>query len=132
MIRLSASDARRLGLTAPAKQDAKSKQSQSSLAVLFMAGLHAHHLPAPLAEYQFAKPRKWAFDYAWPMGDGLALEIQGGLFTGGRHVRGAALLKEQEKLCEAAIRGWRVLFCVPDDVKTGKVFAILKRALENL
>ncbi len=97
---------------------------------LFDAACEAHGIPVPVSEYEFALPRKWRFDYAWGEFD-LALEIQGGLFTNGRHVRGAALLKEHEKLNEAACRGWRVLFATPADVESGKVFEWLKRALEE-
>lgn len=99
----------------------------------------AHDLPIPEHEYQFAPPRKWRFDYAWVVNyEGipqkiervkLALEIQGGLFTGGRHSRGPALLKEHEKLNTAVILGWRVLFCVPKDLETGKAFEWVKKAL---
>lgn len=66
----------------------------------------------PSAEVQFAPPRKWRFDYAWQE-EKVALEIQGGVFTQGRHARGAALLREHEKLNAAAMAGYRVLFCTP-------------------
>jgi hypothetical protein len=72
-------------------------------------------LPAPIAEFRFSPPRRWRFDYAWPEQQ-LALEVQGGLFTRGRHTRGAALLKEHEKLNAAATLGWRVLYCTPGEV----------------
>ena len=71
----------------------------------------AHELPEPLPEYHFASPRRWRFDYAWPFvltkwgHRYIALECQGGLFVQGRHVRGAALLKEHEKLNAAACAG---------------------------
>lgn len=49
------------------------------------------------------------------------MEVQGGIFTQGRHTRGAALLKEHEKLNHAAILGWRVLFTTPDRLLTDGV-----------
>lgn len=76
-----------------------------------------HGLPLPFAEYQFAHPRKWRFDFAW-LEQRVALEIQGGLFVQGRHTRGAALLKEHEKLNTAAALGWRVLFVSPGGILT--------------
>jgi hypothetical protein len=39
----------------------------------------------------------------------IAVEIEGGLFTAGRHVRGAAVEKDFEKYNAAAKLGWRVL-----------------------
>lgn len=43
----------------------------------------------------------------------VGIEIQGALFTGGRHVRGAALLKEYEKLNALSAAGWRVGLFTP-------------------
>lgn len=68
-------------------------------------------------EYRFHQPppgmqrRQWRFDFYIPQLR-LAIEVQGGVFTRGRHVRGAALLKEYEKLNAAAAAGIRVLFAV--------------------
>jgi hypothetical protein len=72
----------------------------------------ADRLPSPVFELRFAPPRRWRFDVAWP-DRMVALEVQGGLFVNGRHSRGAALLKEHEKLNAAAALGWRVLYVVP-------------------
>jgi hypothetical protein len=71
----------------------------------------ADGLPSPEFEYQFSY-RRWRFDVAWTKAR-VALEIQGGVFTRGRHTRGAALLKEHEKLSTAAALGWKVMFCTP-------------------
>lgn len=111
-----------------------SKPAQKGAAMtahLFELMCDAHDLPRPTPEYRFAAPRRFRFDYCWKE-QKIALEVQGGLFTGGRHVRGAALLKEHEKLNEACIRGYRVLFCTPQDVKTGAVFALIKRAIKGV
>jgi hypothetical protein len=53
----------------------------------FAVILEAAGIPAPIREYRFAPPRRWRFDLAWPSLR-LALEIEGGTWTGGRHVRG--------------------------------------------
>jgi hypothetical protein len=77
----------------------------------------ADKLPMPVFEFRFASPRRWRFDVAWPLlPRPVALEVQGGLFVRGRHVRGAALLKEHEKLNAAARYGYRVLFCTPKTI----------------
>ena len=83
----------------------------------------------PVAELQFAPDRKWRFDFAWPHKK-VALEVQGGLFVNGRHSRGAALMKEHEKLNRAAAMGWRVLYCVPQDLCTTDTIATVKEALD--
>lgn len=89
-----------------------------------------HGLSLPVCEYLFAEDigRKWRLDYIW---DGwLALEVQGGLFIGGRHARGPSLLKEHEKLNECVMHGISVLFCTPQDVARGAIFPIIKKALK--
>lgn len=83
----------------------------------------AEGLPVPVPEYRFAPPRRWRFDWAWAS-EKVALEVQGGLFIGGRHSRGAALLKEHEKLNAAAALGWRVVYTTPDQVLTTGLQAV--------
>lgn len=85
-------------------------------------------LPAPVAEYRFAPPRRWRFDWAW-VDERVALEVQGGLFTGGRHARGPALLREHEKLNRAAALGWRLCFVIPAQVDNGEAVLIVETAL---
>ena len=86
-------------------------------------------LPRPVAEYRFAPPRRWRIDWAF-LDAKIALEVQGGLFTGGRHVRGAALLKEHEKLNALAIAGYRVLFVTPQQFAAGAAIALVQKALD--
>lgn len=95
---------------------------------LFLAALTYEKLPAPQPEFYFAKPRKWRFDYAWPE-QRVALEVQGGIWTGGRHSRGAALLKEWEKLNTAAAKGWRLLYCQPADLTSLETMKAIRDAL---
>ena len=106
---------------APARKLAKPR-------VPFAAFLAAHGLPAPIPELRFAPPRRWRFDYAWPAKK-LALEVQGGIWTAGRHSRGAAMLKEWEKLNAAAVLGWRMLYCQPKDLRTASTAETIRAAL---
>ena len=62
--------------------------------------------------------RKWRFDFAWPA-DQLALEVEGGIWTGGRHTRGAGFLRDCEKYNTAAVMGWSVLRVTPEQVSSG-------------
>jgi hypothetical protein len=87
-------------------------------------------LPLPIAEFRFAPPRRWRFDYAF-LGEKLAVEVQGGIFTQGRHTRGPALLKEFEKLNAAAALGWRVLFVTPQQMDDGEAVPIATRAIKG-
>lgn len=86
-------------------------------------------LPRAVAEHRFYPARKWRFDYAW-VAARIAIEVQGGIWTGGRHTRGAALVKEWEKLNTAAARGWRVLYCAPGGELSHDFVALLEAALK--
>lgn len=79
-------------------------------------------------EHQFHPTRRWRFDLAWPSYL-VAVEVQGGLFCGGRHNQGAAMLREYEKLNHAAALGWRVLFCQPKDVCTMDMVRLVRQAI---
>lgn len=88
-------------------------------------------LPEPVPEYVFARPRKWRFDYCWPL-QRLALEIEGGLWVNGRHSRGSGAIADLEKYSEAAILGWRVLYATPEEVRSGVAIDRVRRALRPL
>jgi len=106
----------------------KAKRSNAEkYAAVMLAMCREHQLPVPEAEVVFAPPRRWRFDFAWPR-ERVALEIQGGLFVQGRHTRGAALLKEHEKLNAAAALGWRVLYTSPGNILL--IIPVLKDALK--
>ena len=45
-------------------------------------------LPAPVREHRFHQVRRLRFDYAW-IEHKVALEVEGGLWTGGRLTRGS-------------------------------------------
>lgn len=59
-------------------------------------------------ELQFHPDRKWRFDYAFPSRK-IAIEIDGAIWTLGRHNRPRGYLNDMEKLNTAASMGWLVL-----------------------
>lgn len=85
-------------------------------------------LPVAVAEFQFHPVRKWKFDFAFP-DQRIAVEVQGGIWTRGRHVRPAALKQEWEKLNTAAGQGWRILYCEPRSIATLKFARQVEAAL---
>lgn len=67
-------------------------------------------LPEPIAEYQFAPPRKWRFDWAFIDEEiKIAIEIEGGSWSGGRHTRGKGFANDLIKYRAAVMFGWRLL-----------------------
>lgn len=94
---------------------------------LFPAVCRAAGLPEPIAEFRFAPPRKWRFDWAWPLRK-CAIEVEGGAFSGGRHTRGAGFLKDMEKYNAAVLGGWKVLRVTPATLLSEGP-ALVKRAI---
>lgn len=89
-------------------------------------------LPRPVAEYRFHPERKWRFDWCWPdVKPPLAVEIDGGLYVGGRHSTGAGRERDLEKLNAALCLGWRVLVVSPRMVKDGRLFSWLETLLKE-
>ena len=74
-------------------------------------------------EHAFHPVRKWRFDVAFPDAK-LAVEIDGGAWTRGRHTRGAGFIEDQRKTNAAAILGWRVLRFVWDDLENGSGYFV--------
>jgi hypothetical protein len=100
---------------------------------VFNAICASWNLPPATPEYQFCE-RKWAFDFAWrtaPDGRPLfvALEIDGGAWSGGRHTRGKGFINDLEKLNAAVVMGWRVIRSTPRQVKSGEIFPVLQELL---
>lgn len=83
-----------------------------------------------VAEYKFHPTRRWRFDYALPQ-HRIALEVEGGVWTGGRHTRAKGFLGDVEKYNAATILGWRVLRVVPDELMTGKTLKMLQAAIRG-
>ncbi len=85
-------------------------------------------LPIPDREHRFAPPRLWRFDLAY-LAEMVAVELEGGVFSGGRHTRGKGFTGDCRKYSEAAVRGWLVIRCTREMVESGEMVLLLKRAL---
>lgn len=83
-------------------------------------------------EHRFDVLRKWRFDFA-VRGNHLRLgiEIDGGVWTQGRHTRGSGYVKDLEKFNHASgLHGWRVLHFLPSQVLDGSAIAFIRKVLE--
>lgn len=81
-------------------------------------------------EYQFHKNRKWRFDYALPAYK-IALEVEGGVWTQGRHVRPQGFLGDIEKYNTATLMGWRVFRCTPSNLVSDRTLLLIKNAING-
>ena len=87
-------------------------------------------LPEPEREWRFNPQRRWRFDFAWP-DQRLAVEIEGGVWSGGRHVRGDGFSRDCEKYNEAALGGWCVLRFTGAMIHSVKALDVIERALRE-
>jgi len=85
-------------------------------------------LPEPKFEVKFHPKRRWAFDICFPEYR-LAVEVQGGIWVGGRHSRGKGMVNDMEKNNEAIRLGWRVLYMQPKDVMKTETIELIRKCL---
>ncbi len=69
-------------------------------------------------EYKFHPKRKWRADFLIT-GKKILVEIEGGIWSGGRHTRGKGYLGDMEKYNQAAMMGFTVLRFSTEQVKAG-------------
>lgn len=83
------------------------------------------------SEYRFAKSRRFRFDFAH-LESKVAIELQGGIFNPNtRHINGAALLKEHEKLNLAALHGWRLFYVSTKTVNNETIYKQIATAIQQ-
>lgn len=95
---------------------------------LVLLQVRALGLPEPEREYRFLPGRRFRFDFAWPSAL-VALEVEGGRFSGGRHVRPDGYARDVVKYSAAAALGWRVVRAVPEQVQNGTAVLLVAALL---
>lgn len=86
-------------------------------------------LPEPQPEYKFHPTRKWRFDFAWEK-LWIAIEVEGGIWNFGRHVRGSGFMKDMEKYNEATRLGWKVYRFTPSQMNDPESVGFFKSVLK--
>jgi len=94
------------------KHPVKSR-GQEALRLQLMALKIPHEM-----EYRFDKVRRWRFDFAIPE-KRIAIEVEGGTWTNGRHNRGSGMAKDLEKYDAAMRQGWSVYRCSTEMATSG-------------
>ena len=85
-------------------------------------------IPAPVCEFRHIPGRRFRLDYAWP-DHRIGLEVQGGIWIGGKHSRGVGQKIDMQKNNLGILHGWRVFQCVPgSEVQT--IVDFIKPAIE--
>lgn len=94
------------------------------------AALHAGGIGKGLRQRLLAAGLKdWRFDFAVPELR-LAIEVEGGGWTGGRHTRGTGFAQDLLKYDAAMRLGWTVYRCDPSMVKSGKAIKTIELLIE--
>ena len=81
-------------------------------------------------EYKFHPSRKWRFDYA---NDRLkiAIEVEGSVFTNGRHTRGTGFIADMEKYNQAVLLGWSLLRFTPDQMRKTATYELIRNLINT-
>lgn len=69
-------------------------------------------------EYKFHPKRKWRADFHI-VGKKILVEVEGGVWSGGRHTRGKGYIGDMEKYNAAVVLGFQVLRFSTEQVKSG-------------
>ena len=81
-----------------------------------------------IQEHLFHPVRKWRFDFAI-IDHKIAIEVGGGVFSGGRHTRGKGFMGDMEKYNSAVELGWKLIRVTPKQLKERKVIDSIKEIL---
>ncbi|QNF21630.1 hypothetical protein FT688_20750 [Aeromonas hydrophila] len=132
MIRLSAIDATRVLDKHPKAKVAvnKVKKAQQVDALHGKVLAQLVGFPDPETELVFHPKRRWRLDFAWPASM-IAVEIHGGIHSGGRHTRGKGFVEDRAKMNEAALLGWTVIEATPEHIQSGQLRAWLLAAFDQ-
>lgn len=84
----------------------------------------------PEREYVFSSPRKWRADFAF-VAEKILVEIEGAVWSGGRHTRGTGFSSDCDKYNAAAILGYRVLRFTTDMVATGRAIDLTMACIQG-
>jgi very-short-patch-repair endonuclease len=114
----------------------------SALETLLSAQMKALKITMPVTEYRFVRDivghgvgirsrisasglGDWRFDFAW-VDRKIAVEIEGGTWSGGRHTRGKGFEEDCRKYNAATFHGWQVYRFTSSQVNSGEAVKFIK------
>ena len=81
-------------------------------------------------EFRFHEKRRWRFDYCH-VETKTAVEVEGGVWTRGRHTRGKGFIGDMDKYNAAAELGYAVLRYTTDQMNKAETYEQIRRVIEN-
>lgn len=92
--------------------------------------------PPLTEEHRFHSERRWRFDFAH-LPSRTAVEVEGGVWSGGRHTRGTGYTHDCQKYNAAALEGWAVFrltgsqISIPDLARIAAFMALRESELRR-
>ncbi len=120
----------------PATAKARRPKRQSDREQEFLTHWIALAGPRLEPQFMFHPTRRWKLDWAHPASR-VAIEIHGGIWIGGRHVRGLGFAGDRLKMNAALRLDWKVFELTTADLADDRVFAeildeIVRREMEGV
>lgn len=82
-------------------------------------------------EYKFHPKRKWRADFHL-VEKRILIEVEGGIWSGGRHTRGKGYIGDLEKYNAAVVMGYQVLRFSTEQVKSGLAVRQIEQMVGDL
>ncbi len=83
-----------------------------------------------IQEFYFHPERQWRADFHIT-GTKILVEVEGGIWTGGRHTRGKGFIHDMEKYNAATVLGYQVLRFSTEQVKNGLAVQQIEKMMGN-
>ena len=84
-----------------------------------------------ISEHKFHPIRKWRFDFAI-VDLKIAIEVEGGVWTKGRHTRGSGFINDTIKYNTATSMGWSILRFAATELYTKKTIDFIKNTIQAI
>ena len=82
-------------------------------------------------EFKFHPDRKWKADFHL-IDKKILVEVEGGIWSGGRHTRGKGYIGDMEKYNAATMMGFQVIRFSTDQVKSGHAIQQIEKMVGDL
>ena len=82
-------------------------------------------------EFKFHHKRKWKADFLIT-GKQILVEVEGGIWSGGRHTRGKGYIGDMEKYNAAVMMGYQVIRFSTEQVKSGLAVQQIEKMVGDL
>ncbi|MEZ2773589.1 DUF559 domain-containing protein [Acinetobacter pseudolwoffii] len=82
-------------------------------------------------EFKFHPERKWKADFHL-VGKKILVEVEGGIWSGGRHTRGKGYIGDMQKYNAATMMGYQVIRFSTEQVKSGLAIQEIEKMVGDL